>query len=126
MGERRVTTRGFERMANGVAQIEMGTDATFTFVERHDPGFHAHTTIHDLSQQREITLRDTIGLLFEQLHETGITDDGGLDHLTERTDERALTLALERLNVADHTLWLPKRAYAVFRGFEINCGLAPY
>ena len=124
MQEPRVARFSFERVAEGVAEIQNAAQAAFALVGGNHLHLHAHgvgdDAVHGIGLARQ-HIRAAFGQKSEQL---GVPYDPGLENFEQPGAILAFGQGLQRRRVNGHIERLVEAAHQVLTGHQVDAGLA--
>ena len=116
---------GFNRMADGVAEIENHPQPGFFFVQTDDLGLHANGCGDNLFERLWIAPVNERSIGFDEAKEAGVPDESGLDALVKPSAQLSLGKGAQQIDVREDGARMVKRTHKVLARAQIYPGLAP-
>ena len=115
---------GFERVADGVAEIQDGPQAALGLVLPHDLRLDLAATGHDSRQGARVAPQQLGQVALQPSEEPGVVDDAVFDHLGEAGAILAHGQRGQRVQVAQHEPRLVERADQVLARLQVHADFA--
>ena len=119
-----VTEAGFNRVAEGVAEVENRPQALFTLVLADHPGLDLAAALDGIRQGRFVARQQVVEMGFDPAEKGFIGNRAVLDHLGQPGRQLALRQGVERVQIGNHTGRLVKRANHVLAQWMVDRRLA--
>ena len=114
----------FQRMAEGMAQVQKRPLALFGFIARNDSGLHRHRNPHRMLAQPGVARHHAGGIDLQPVEETGVAQQPVFHHLAIARQKIAARQRGQRVDIGQHQAGLVKRAHQVLALGGVDAGLA--
>src|SRR5580704_5467580 len=119
-----ITGGGFDRVAEGMPEVQQGTLARLALVAADDRRLDLAGAADDVRERRGRTGEQLIEVRLEPAEQGRIADESVLDHLRQSRAQLARRQRRERARVRDHERRLVKGPDQVLAAGVIDTGLA--
>ncbi len=119
-----VTGFHFQRMPDGVAEIQDAAQIALAFVGGDHVGLHAHRLGNQPLQRRRVLLQNALVVLLDEVKNVGAANDAALQRLVHSGAKLAVGQRAQRGGIDEHCARLMKRAQQVLAFAQVHAGLA--
>ena len=122
----RVVGIGFERVADGVSEVEDATKSCLTLILRDDVRLHANTAFDAPKNRFCIACENLAAMALGVEEQLCVADCTGLDDFVKTGTIFTIRECGQHCGIREHTLGLMKTAEHVFAAGEVHSGLTTH